>query len=261
MNNSKSRCLAVVFLLLATPIAWAGRVANYEFQGTLDSSNGAANSMVDLGTGSFVQDTVLGQTCEVFSFEEQAGLSLDVSGLLGAGPYSFVATMRLAGTTSYAKILDLHDRVLDEGLYAYESGLIFFDYDNNEFDQLSDDVWAQVVLTFDGTTVRGYVDGLQAFANDDVDDVGMITANTLFFFRDDLSTTDGEHSAGRVANIQLYDHALSSEEIDSLQFNCGDNRAAEPHAVPTLSAWGVIGMIFALMIAGLGYIRRFQTVQ
>jgi hypothetical protein len=99
------------------------------------------------------------------------------------------------------------------------NSLIFYDYDNYDLEQLSDDVWAQVVLTFDGTTLRGYVDGVEAFAEEDTEDVGMITSSTLFFFRDDLDTSDEENSAGRVANIQLFDHALSSGEIGGLEFS------------------------------------------
>ena len=105
------------------------------------------------------------------------------------------------------------------------------------------------------------MNGVEAFAETDTDGIGGITSNTLFFFRDDLDTSDGENSAGRVANIQLYDHALSAQEIAGIAFDCGNNGTGPTEAVsvPTISAWGKIGIIFILMLAGIGYARRFTS--
>jgi len=262
MHISKAIFLIISFLLFASPIIRAEQVANYELQNSFASSDGNAASLVDLGSGTFVTDSVSGQECTVFDFAEQTGLSLDVTGLIGSSAYSFVAMMSFAETYEYAKILDVANRVDDEGLYAYESGLIFYDYYNHGLDQLSDDVWAQVVLTYDGNMLRGYVNGVEAFAEDDTDEAGAIMSSTLFFFRDDLDTDDDENSAGRVANIQLYDHALSAQEIGGIAFSC-DNNGPKPSlpsqavAIPTVSTWGKIGIIFVLMLAGIGYTRRF----
>lgn len=235
MRVFKVVLLAVPFLLLASSIVLAGQVANYELQNSLASSDGNSASLVDLGTGSFVTDTVAGQQCTVFDFAEQTGLSLDIAGLFETSAYSFVAMMRFSETSSYAKILDVRNRNLDEGLYAYQSGLIYYDYSNNNLDQLSNDVWAQVVLAYDGSTLRGYVDGVEAFAVADSSNVGGIGSSNLFFFRDDQDTSDGENSAGRVANIQLYDHALSAQEVAALAFNCADNGPGTPLADQTIT--------------------------
>ena len=61
------------FLFLSSTARHAGQVANYEFQNTLASTNSAA-SLVDLGSGSYVTDSVFGESCTVFSFAEQTGL-------------------------------------------------------------------------------------------------------------------------------------------------------------------------------------------
>jgi len=262
MHIKNAILLVIPFLLFTSSMTWAGQVANYEFQSSLASSDGNTASLVDLGSGTFVTDSVLGQECTVLNFAEQTGLSLDVTGLFGSSAYSFVAMMRFAETYEYAKILDIQDRVEDEGLYAYEYGLLFYDYSNNGLDQLSNDIWAQVVFAYDGSILRGYVNGVEAFAETDTYNDGEITSNTLFFFRDDLDTSDSENSAGRVANIQLYDHALSAQEIGAITFNCGNNGPGlslptQAVAIPTVSAWGKIGIIFVLMLAGIGYARRF----
>ena len=251
---------SVLLCLLALPVyLQAAQVANYEFQNSLASTQVAANDLVDLGSGSYVSDSVMGQQCTVFSFAEQTGLSLDISGLFAGSNYTFVAVARLAETYDYAKVLDLHDRVLDEGLYAYENGLLFYDYDNLGLTQLSNDVWSQIVLVFDGSFLRGYVDGVLAFTEEDTETVGAITADTLYFFRDDLDTSDGENSSGRVANIQLYDEALSAEAVANLSFNCGDNSESgtpppvpEPVnalPVPTMSAYArmILIVLFGLV--------------
>jgi len=222
MNASRAVFFNFAFLLLASSVLHAGQVANYEFQNSLVSSNGAA-SLVDLGSGSYVTDSVFGESCTVFSFAEQTGLSLDSTGLFGSSAYSFAALIRLAETDSYAKIMDVRNRALDNGLYAYSSGLTFYSYSDNGLTQLSNDTWAHVIVAFDGSTLRGYVDGVEAFNVNDSDSVGAITSSMLYFFRDDFDTSDDENSAGRVANIQLFDHALSAQEAADLVFSCGNN--------------------------------------
>jgi len=209
----------------------------------------------------YVTDTVFGESCTVFSFAEQTGLSLDSTDMFGSSAYSFAALIRLAETDDYAKILDIHNRVDDEGLYARDNGLIFYDYYDNGLTQLSNDTWARIVFAYDGTTLRGYVNGVEAFNEEEEVDYGdgAITSNTLFFFRDDFYTEDEENSAGRVANIQLFDHALTGQEAADLVFSCANTPpppTVDAVAIPTMSTWGKIGLIFVLMLAGIGISRR-----
>jgi len=143
MRVFKAVLLAVPLLLLASSMVLAGQVANYELQNSLASSDGNSASLVDLGTGSFVTDTVAGQQCTVFDFAEQTGLSLDITGLFGSSAYSFVAMMRFSETSNYAKILDVRNRNIDEGLYAYQSGLVYYDYSNNNLTARCVDMWME----------------------------------------------------------------------------------------------------------------------
>ena len=208
---------------LVAPVASAEQVVNFEFQDTLVSSSGS-ETLTDLGTNSYVDDTVFGQPCRVFSFAAQTGLSLDMTGLLGGSAYTFVTTMRLSDVQSYAKVLDLHDLGSDYGLYAVYGTARFYWYGYDSTETLAADTWATIALAFDGTRLRGYVDGVETFSVVDSDDLGQITASTLYFFRDD-DGTGGESSSGRVANIQLFDTALTAEEIGDLDFYCNRNAA------------------------------------
>jgi hypothetical protein len=91
------------FLFLSSTALHAGQVANYEFQNTLASTGGAA-SLVDLGSGSYVTDSVFGESCTVFSFAEQTGLSLNSTGMFGSSSYSFAALIRLAALLVLASV-------------------------------------------------------------------------------------------------------------------------------------------------------------
>lgn len=259
MRRITNLILAVACSLALAQAALAAQVANYEFQGDLGSSGGAP-SLVDLGDGSFATESPMGQECTVFQFAEQTGLSLDVSGLLGSGPYSFVATVRLAETEDWAKLLDIHDRVLDEGLYAHDNTLEFYAYDTYEIFPLFDEMWATVVLTYDGTMLRGYVNGVETFAVVDENQVGSISADTLYFFRDDFDTSDSENTAGAVANIQLHDRALTAGEVASMSFACNANQGDfRIPRVPTLGPAGLSALILLLALIGATVAaRRFS---
>jgi hypothetical protein len=66
-------------------------------------------------------------------------------------------------------------------------------------------------------TVRGFVDGTPQWQFTDTAGDGVISSNRLVFSMDNLSGGGtGEHSAGAVARVRLYDRALSQAEINSL---------------------------------------------
>ena len=66
-------------------------------------------------------------------------------------------------------------------------------------------------------TVRGFVDGVQQWQFTDTNGFGVISDNRLIFFRDNISGGGtGEHSAGAVARVRLFDRPLTQTEINNL---------------------------------------------
>ena len=233
--------------------AHAAPLANYDFNDTLSSSAGVVPDLVDLGAGSYLTETVLGNECRVFDFAEQTGFSLDISAFPGLAEYTFVFVFRLEDTYDYGKILDLADRVEDYGLYAEDMDLVYYDYDDNDSQLLADDTWALAVFTRDAFgNIAGHVNGAESFAMFDSEDVADVDTDTLYFFRDDLDTSDDENSAGRVANIQIYDRSISPFDVQGLQFGCdGVTGFPEEQASEPVPATGRISLLLLMLVLGM----------
>jgi hypothetical protein len=76
-----------------------------------------------------------------------------------------------------------------------------------------------VVLTRNAAgNVVGYVNGVRQFSFSDTANRAVIDGNdTLRYFKDNVSGgSGGEHSAGSVARIRLYDRALSADQVAAL---------------------------------------------
>ena len=64
--------------------------------------------------------------------------------------------------------------------------------------------------------VTAYVDGVRQFSFRDVDGLAVIDASDVLRFFQDDTTTGGEHSAGAVSRIRLYDRPLTASEVAAL---------------------------------------------
>jgi hypothetical protein len=198
--------------------ASANLVADYHMNGSLASSVGSAPALVDIGTNSFVSESVDATTCNVLSFPQGNGLSLATNGVISSDTYSLVLLFRFDNVSSYRKIADFKNGTQDQGLYTLSDTLVFYADAFGIHDVIPANTYVQVVLTRDGATkqVTGYVDGTQEIQFTDTNDDAVIdSANTLRFFIDD-QVTGGEESAGAVARIRLYDGVLTPSEVSAL---------------------------------------------
>lgn len=211
--------------LLASGALWADEpapVAEYRFDGTLASSVAGAPALVavdPLGVGSFVADTVLGQSQTVYQFgglaspgSSQGGLTLDVSGLLaGSGDlYSIEIVFKFnERANAWRRILDVQDRQSDNGFYVDPSNRLDI-YPVAGGDSFTNGVYHDVFLVNDHGVVSFYLDGGERTTV--TTSVMNIDANQrLNFFIDNLvGGGQGEYSSGSIALVRLYDSALSA---------------------------------------------------
>jgi hypothetical protein len=164
-----------------------------------------------------VVESVDGVNEHVARFSHGVGYYLmDTTGEAGNNAYSIVMLFRLSEIGGYDRLIDFKDGTSDNGVYLYNGALRFYRtgavtgskvITNNEY--------AQVVVTraADGLT-RGFIDGVEQWQFTDTTGDGLIIRNTLRFFIDNSS--GGEHSAGAVARIRVFDRPLSQTEINNL---------------------------------------------
>ena len=198
----------------------AAAVANYQFNDPLASDIAGANDLVDQAIGSpgfYLTDTVFGQQCRVFEFDDPSGFSLDTQGLLAATEYTFVSVFYFEDDVNYQRILDFKDQASDDGFYTRKGFLTYYiSEDLNGSQPVTAFQYMLVAFTrrADGT-ITAYKNGVESFSVND-QGTAIISIDSLFIFLDD----SGEDPAGRVANMQFYDTAISAQQIAGLDMSC-----------------------------------------
>jgi hypothetical protein len=175
----------------------------------------------------YTAESVDGIVEHVATFTQGAGF--DILGVTNEevepGAYSIVVLFRMSQLGGFDRLLDFKSGTADSGVYMYNGSLRFWPHSSIGSKVIVNGEWAQVVVTRTaGGTQRGFVDGVQQWQFTDTAGDGVISNNRLVFFRDNVS--GGEHSAGAVARIRLFDRALSQAEIDRL----GQTPAGSPCA-------------------------------
>jgi hypothetical protein len=213
------------WMTAAAPPASAALRADYQFQNTLASSFGAPPALATLGPGTnlFATESVNGASQTVLTFPTENGVQLaPTTGVIPSGSYTLVTLFRFAQITNRAwqRIVDFQNGTSDRGLYSHQGALELYPYARGATATIKAEEYVLVVLTrVSAGTVTGYVDGTKQFSYDDSStDAAVIDAtNTLRFFRDNESGgPSGESSAGAVARIQLYDEALTADQVAGL---------------------------------------------
>jgi Concanavalin A-like lectin/glucanases superfamily len=227
-------CTALAFgvlgLTAATASATATLTADYEFQNTHASSVGTPPALTDIGPGtnSFATETVNGSARTVLTFPEDNGVQLSpTTGVIPNGTYTlmtlfrFTTVTKAGGVGGYKRIIDFKHGQSDSGLYIREGFLRFYEPYGEGTTVIHPEEYVVIVLTRDSSgVVTGYVNGVTQFSFDDSTEAAVIDGeNTLRFFRDNEppSPAPGEASAGAVACIQMYDDALTAEQVAALK--------------------------------------------
>lgn len=224
LRRAVAAVMVIVMLALVgwvSPGAAAGPrlQADYRFQISFASSVAGGRHLDPLPVGStvFTREKVKGHRVLVHLFDEGEGLDLEAaSAVIPRRQYSIVVLMRFDAVSSYRRVIDFSNQVVDTGLYFDDGLLRMYDYDVRAGeDAIAPNRWVQVVLTrSSGGRLKGFVDGVRQFSIDDaVAKLGVISSDDhLSFFRDDGS----EMSGGAVARIRLYDGPLTESQVARL---------------------------------------------
>jgi hypothetical protein len=222
--------------------------ADFQFQNTLADSTGNTPSLVDLGTGSFTTATVSGATQTVFSFAPKTGLQLDVSALPDKDLYTFVGLFEFDRTSGYRRILQTKNFTADAGLYWADSALTFYPAVTGPSGVHTAGQFEQVAFVDNHGSLSGYVNGALQFTT--TFDASVSSAGLMQFFRDDGNggiDAFGENSGGEVAHIQIYDTALTADEIGALV----------PVTVPEPASYAAA---FGMLAGGFATWRRWRKL-
>jgi concanavalin A-like lectin/glucanase superfamily protein/HYDIN/CFA65/VesB family protein len=226
-------------LTAATASASATLRADYQFQNTLTSSFGAPPALTNLGpsANSFATETVNGSSQAVLTFPAENGVQLaPTTNVIANGNYTIVVLLRFATLTNRAwqRIVDFQNGTSDRGLYSYKGTLELYPYARGTKATIKAEEYVLVVLTRNSAgTVIGYVNGAEQFSYDDSSTSAAVIDpnNKLRFFRDnETGGPSGESSAGAVARIQLYDDALTAEQVAGLFHDPGSSGTASANA-------------------------------
>jgi hypothetical protein len=217
--------MCVLGWMTAAASASAALQADYQFQNTLASSLGAPPTLsaLGLGTNSFATESVNGSPQAVLTFPAENGVQLaPTTGVIPNDNYTLAVLFRFAQVTNRAwqRIVDFQNGTSDRGIYSHQGVLELYPYARGATATIKAEEYVLVALTRDSAgTVTGYVDGTRQFSYDDSStDAAIIDANnTLRLFRDNESGgASGESSAGAVARIELYDEALTADQVADL---------------------------------------------
>jgi hypothetical protein len=198
-------------LVFAPGAVAATLIGDYQFQSTTASSGSGPTLDLVGADPVFQSETVMGVPRQVLLFPQHTGLRMS-PGRVGFD-FSAVMTFRLDTVGDYRRILDPFNGDFDEGLYAHDGLLDYYDETGTDRSSpsavLSDGTYATVTLTVSGSPllVSGYVNGTpvlqHAGGSQPLDSV-------LRFFKDDGAV---EESGGAVSCIRVYSGALTADDV------------------------------------------------
>ena len=206
--------------LTAAMSAHATLVADYQLDNSYASSTGTAPALVPIGSPSFVSDSVYGSRSTVLSYPAGSGLSLATDTILPGGTiYTILIRGRHDPVDGFAKLIDFAGNNADYGLYDNNGSLNFYDLAGGTTLNFGYGYTDVVLTRSNDGALAGYVNGvLQISADDSVNLEAAIdpSVKALIFFVDDTVTAGAEVSAGAVARIQIWNTALTAEEVAAI---------------------------------------------
>lgn len=224
MKSDMRVCAAAACAILVSSVATAGvasmpdPVAIYPFSGDFTSLVPGAPDLqvVNPGGDSFQTEPFAGRTTGTWRYPRFTGFVLDTDGLIDDDLWSVGMTFRLEGTTSqYNKILDTQNRLLDFGWYNYPSAGFGYFPTGTGADRFFQDEVATIVVTHDGDTARGYLNGVPQVTVTNRPDSKISADRLMHFLLDDLPFAQ-EVVEGTVAAIFIWDEALDPADIAAL---------------------------------------------
>jgi Ca2+-binding RTX toxin-like protein len=214
----------------------ASETAIYTFNNTLGGF-GVASLLPVNGTGAFAPESVFGTTRPVYQFAAGSGLSLDTSGLPSQSEYSIEIWFRLEDVLGFKKLVDFDGLQADTGLYVISGYLQLFGDGSEPISTLTINAneYNRLLMTRSASgVVSVYLNEQLTLSFTDNAVVSDISTGALNFFVDDVATGNTEVSAGAVAQIRLFDKALTPDEVATFDLNTLEVDVL--NVLPTVSA-------------------------
>jgi hypothetical protein len=217
---------ALFTLLPFAPAASAATLkAEYRFNGTLASDVPGAPDLVtidSLNANHFNADQVSGRTQQVFTWSgnaspvsQQAGLSLDSTGLVNATNYSVEMIFKLTDRDgAWRRLIDVSNRQSDDGFYVDPGDHLDVYPIISSITPFTNGVYEDVILTVGNGIVSAYLNGTLQFSGPSPLMNITSTVNPLIFFVDnDVGGGQGEFSNGSIALLRLYDGRVENPAL------------------------------------------------
>lgn len=160
------------------------------------------------------------------------GYGVSLTNVITSGEYTIDTKFSFDVTEYWRKVIDFGGRTSDNGLYEND-GRISFYADGVTTDGASTNITAgqevRLTITRDASSlVTAYLNGVEEFSFSDTGNAATFNSVANFFI-DDWASGGFERSSGNVKYIQVFNHALSGDDVIAL----GDTRLiGDTPAVP-----------------------------
>lgn len=208
--------LAMAAALLAAPVSAATLVDQFTFDSGLGADIGTATAS---GAGAV--------TGGRYAFDPNEGLSVTLDSTLSH--WSIVLYGQISETSSWRRLLDFSGLGSDVGLYSLDGYLQYYPVAVGAAATITSSVDFMLALTFDGTHTRGYVNGAEQFDFQQSGAAYPSSLTSFVAFQDDA----GEASAGSMDFLQVYDDALTGQQVAAIT---GPSTVPLPAGLPLLLA-------------------------
>jgi hypothetical protein len=145
---------------------------------------------------------------------EQAGFTLDTTGLVGTNSYSVEMIFKLTqGEGGWRRLIDVEDRQSDDGFYVDPGNHLAVYPIISSVTSFTNNGYEHVVLTVGGGTITAYLNGLQQFSGSSTL-MDIRSSRQMGFFIDNVvAGGQGEFSNGSIALLRLYAGVLVTPSL------------------------------------------------
>lgn len=203
-------------------------VGQYPFNNSFASTISGPPDLIPtdpLGTSYFTNEVVRGTLETVYRFQgnrdntQQAGLTLNVGGLLPTNSYSVEMVVSLDAASGWRRMIDVKNRLSDSGFYVNPSShLAVFPVQGGGAATFTPNEYHHVVMTVDPSgKVVGYINGQADFTfNTTLMNIDPVNPLMHFFLDNTSAGGQQEFSSGKIAVLRLYNIPLTGEQVLAL---------------------------------------------